>query len=109
MAFHTHRITKLIGICLLGELGWFALLHPLVPANAEGFAIEFVAGIGVAAVIWCALQGIRWLAERKSNPVLCRIAAVALALSVGVSIFVSAYLLRDTLGTNFRYFISARH
>jgi hypothetical protein len=65
---------------------------------------EFAAGIAVAVVIWCALHGIRWLTGRKSNPLLCRIAAAALALSVGVSIFVGAYLVRETLGANFRYF-----
>lgn len=104
-----HRIAKLLGIFLLGELAWFALLHPLVPANIKGFAIEFAAGAVVAAVIWCALHGIWWLTARKSNLLLCRIAAVALALSVGVSIFFGAYLLRDTLGANFRYFIFSRH
>jgi hypothetical protein len=84
-------------------------LHPLVPANIEGFAIEFAAGIAVAAVIWCAVHGIWWLTARKSNLLLRRMAAVALALSVGVSIFVGAYLLRATFGANFRYFIFPRH
>jgi hypothetical protein len=98
-----------LGIFLLAELGWFGLLHPLVPANIEGFAIEFAAGIAVAAIVWGALQGISWLTARKSNLLLCRMAAVALALSVGVAIFVAAYLLRDGLGANFRYFIFAHH
>ena len=104
-----NRIAKVLGIFLFAELGWFGLLHPLVPANIEGFAIEFAAGIAVAAIVWGAILGIWWLAARKSNLLLCRIAAVALALSVGVSIFLAAYLLRDALGANFRYFIFARH
>jgi hypothetical protein len=34
MVFQLHQITNFIGIFLLGELAWFALLHPLVPTNA---------------------------------------------------------------------------
>lgn len=96
-----HRTAKLVGIFLLGEAAWFALLHPLVPSAPEGFIIEFAAGIAVAAAIWGAIGGMWWLAGRNSNLLICRIAAVALALSVGVVIFLAAYLFRGTLGTHF--------
>jgi hypothetical protein len=108
MIIRLHRIAKVVGVFLLGEGGWFALLHPLVPSTPTGFVIEFTAGIVVAAAIWGALGAIWWLAGRESNSIASRITAVALALSVGVVIFVAAYLFRDTLGTNFRYFIFAR-
>jgi hypothetical protein len=55
------------------------------------------------------LRGIGWLPGRTSHLALSRLAAVALALSVGVSNFLVAYFLRDTLGANFQYFIFARH
>jgi hypothetical protein len=109
MIIRLHRTAKLVGIFLLGEAGWFALLHPLVPSTPTGFAIEFTAGIAVAAVMWGVVGAIWWLAGRESNSLVCRINAVVLALSVGVVIFATADLFRDTLGTNFRYFIFARH
>ena len=103
------QAAKLAGILLLGEALWFALLHPLVPSTLTGFAMEFAAGIVVAAVIWGTWGGMWWLAGCDSNPVLRRFAAVALSLSVGIAIFLAAYLFRETLGANFQYFIFARH
>ena len=65
-------------------------------------------GLLVALAAWGALSGIFWLATSDTNLVLCRMAAYALALSVGVGIFLTAYFFREALTAHFHYFASVR-
>jgi hypothetical protein len=81
------------------------LLHPLVPSNWIGFVIELVAGAAVGGAIYLAARLIWWLSGQTKHLVLCRIAAVLIALSVGIGVFLAAYELRGTLSHNFHYWV----
>ena len=87
------------------EGAWFMLLHPLVPSNGTGFAIELTAGAVVGVVIYLAVKAILRLSAVTKYPTLCRIAAIVVALSVGVAVFVGAYELRTTMSNNFHYWV----
>ena len=95
-------------IFLLLEAAWFMWLHPLVPSNLVGFAIEFLAGTCVMAVMYGAARGIWWMAEKQDNLFLWCSVALVLALGVGVAIFIAAYEFRTWISANFHYFIFAR-
>lgn len=90
---------------LLLEAAWFMLLHPLVPSNLIGFAVELVAGAAVGGIIYLAARAIWWLSGQTKYPALCRIAAVVIALSVGIGVFLVAYEFRNTLSSNFHYWV----
>ena len=90
---------------LLLEAAWFMLLHPLVPSNWTGFAVELIAGAVVGGAIYLAARAILWLSNRPKYPALRRIASLVVALSVGIAVFLAAYELRTTLSDNFHYWV----
>jgi 4-amino-4-deoxy-L-arabinose transferase-like glycosyltransferase len=85
------------------ELAWFALLHPLVPSTAQGFLIEFATGIAVFFCIGTASYLITRLLAQKRHIALCKILAVAVALGVGLGVYLLAYAFKSSLSDNFRY------
>jgi hypothetical protein len=91
------------GFVLLFLLGWFGLQFPLVPTTVLGFAVNvafalFVLGYGI--FIW---RSIVWLRNTALARNVKGSLELILAASVGVAIFVTAYLSRDFLSTNFGF------
>jgi hypothetical protein len=92
-----------VAVFIACELGWFALLHPLVPSSIAGFAVEALLLLPIAGCAVLAIKCITWLQPQRSF--LRQGLAIAVACSLGVAIFASAYFARDFLGGQYHYFI----
>jgi hypothetical protein len=101
-------LKRLAGI-LVVEIVWFSLMAPLFPSNLAAFLTEAFAGICVFLIVYWSAKVINRLAAATRYPVLAKVGAAAIALSVGVIIFVVAYEFRLQLTDNFHYFLFAPH
>jgi hypothetical protein len=90
------------------EVAWFALLHPLVPSTLSGFLFEAVVPLPLALYAWLSVNWIHSLLRMKPTSMLRQALAVVVAVSLGVAIFVGAYLAREFLSSQFHYFIFRR-
>jgi hypothetical protein len=88
---------------LLCLLAWFAFQFPLVPTTALGFAVNVSFALLVIGYGVLALRSIVWLSETRFNRNVKSVLGFILAASVGVVIFIAAYLSRDFLSTNFGF------
>ncbi|HEY6621100.1 MAG TPA: hypothetical protein VIY68_16255 [Steroidobacteraceae bacterium] len=95
-----------VAVFLACELGWFALLHPLVPSSMAGFAVEAVLLLPIAGYAFLAVKCISWLRPQRSF--VRQGLTVVIACSLGIAIFVSAYFARDFLAGQYHYFILRR-
>src|SRR5450631_3045 len=89
------------GFFLLFLLVWFALQFPLVPTTALGFAVNVAFALLVMGYGVLALRSIVWLSKTGLDRNAKSALGFILAVSVGVAIFLAAYLSRDFLTTNF--------
>ena len=94
---------KRAGVLLVAEVGWFLLLHPLVPSTLAGFAAEFVTGLAVFALVYGGVRAIVWLQGRPINRLLNTAASLTIALGIGIVIFLGAYCCRTLLASNLTY------
>lgn len=94
---------KRVGVLLVGEVGWFLLLHPLVPSTLAGFAVEFVTGLAVMVLVYGGVRAIVWLQGCPINRLLNSAACLTIALGIGIVIFLGAYWCRTFLASNFTY------
>jgi hypothetical protein len=94
---------KRAGVLLVAEVGWFLLLHPLVPSTLAGFAVEFVTGLAVIALVYGGVRSIVWLQGRPISRMLNTAASLTIALGIGIVIFLGAYWCRTFLASNFTY------
>ena len=92
-----------ISIIALGEIFWFALVWPLVPATKLGFAIEVIAPLPLIGYMASVSLAIGWLTVKVKNRVASNILGAMLAISVGVVIVLAAYYFQSFLGNNFQY------
>ena len=99
---------KWSGALGLVEIVWFSLMAPLFPKNLPAFSFEALAGLLVFLTVYCAAKAINWLSTSAGNVKLATIGAAAIALSVGMVIFMAAYAFRVQLTDNFRYFMSSQ-
>jgi len=91
------------GFALLFLLRWFALQFPLVPATVLSFAVDVAFAflvLGYGALVW---RLIVWLSSTGLDGHVKSGLQIILAVSVGVAIFITAYLSRDFLSTNFGF------
>ena len=91
------------GFVLLFLLGWFALQFPLIPTTALGFALNVAFALVVLGHSAFALRSIIWLNKTGLDRNVKSALGFILAASVGVAIFITAYLSRDFLSTNFGF------
>lgn len=94
---------KRVGVLLVGEVGWFLLLHPLVPSTLAGFVVEFVTGLAVMVLVYGGVRAIVWLQGCPINRLLNSAACLTIALGIGIVIFLGAYWCRTFLASNFTY------
>ncbi len=105
----SRTILKGVAGVFVVEIVWFSLMAPLFPSNMVAFVAEALAGICVALVLYWAAKAIKWLTEADRYPLPAKLGAVAIALSVGVIIFVVAYAFRLQLTDNFHYWLFPPH
>ena len=91
------------GFVLLFLLAWFALQFPLVPTTALGCAVNIAFALIVLGYAAFALRLVVWLGKTGLNRNIKSALGFILAASVGVAIFITAYLSRDFLSTNFGF------
>jgi hypothetical protein len=91
------------GFFLLFLLFWFALQFPLVPTTVLGFAMNVAFALLVIGYGVLALRSIVWLSGTGLGQQAKDTLGFILAGSVGVAIFVAAYLARDFVSTNFGF------
>lgn len=83
---------------------WFGWLYPLIPVTAAGWVAAVGSGLFVG--LWAALcvAAIFWLQRQTRFVWACKLAGVLVAVSSGVGIFATAYMLQAFLNQNFSYF-----
>jgi hypothetical protein len=91
------------GFLLLFLLVWFSLQFPLVPTTALGFAVNVAFALVVFGYGALALGLIAWLSKTGLSQNFQSALGCILAASVGVAIFMTAYLSRDFLSTNYGF------
>jgi uncharacterized membrane protein len=91
------------GFVLLFLLVWFSLQFPLVPTTALGFAVNVAFALVVLGYAAFALRSIIRANKTGLNGNVKSAVGFILAASVGVAIFITAYLSRDFLSTNFGF------
>lgn len=91
------------GFVLLFLLVWFSLQFPLVPTTALGFAINVASALVLLGYAAFALGSIIRVNKSGLNGNVRSVVGSILAASVGVAIFITAYLTRDFLSTNFAF------
>ena len=93
-----------LGALVPGQILWFAMLYPLVPKGATGFAIAAVSG--VVATIWAiaSIALLSWLNGRKRHRLTSSALGLAVALQLGIGIFALAYYHQDLLAIHFSFF-----
>jgi hypothetical protein len=91
------------GFVLLFLLVWFGLQFPLVPTTALGFAVNVAFALMVLGYGAFALRLIAWLSKTGLDRIFKSALGCILAASVGVAIFITAYLSRDFLSTNYGF------
>ena len=93
-----------LGAIAPGLVLWFAMLYPLVPKGAAGWAIA--AGLGVVATIWAivSVAALSWLNGRKTHRFACNALGLVVALQLGIGIFALARYHQDLLANHFSYF-----
>jgi len=92
-----------IGFFVLLLLFWFALQFPLIPTTAVGFAVNVAFAVLVMGYGVLAFRAIVWLSETGLGRKIKDALGFILAASVGVAIFLAAYVSRDFVSTNFGF------
>jgi hypothetical protein len=87
-----------------GELVWFAMLFPLVPRGAAGWAVA--AGLGVVVTIWAVVSvaALSWLNGCKKYRLVCNALGLVVALQLGIGIFALAFYHQRLLTDHSSYF-----
>lgn len=87
-----------------GLVLWFAMLYPLLPNDAAGWAIA--AGWGIVATIWtvASVAALSWLNTRQRHRLVSRALGFVVALQLGVVIFALAFYHQALLASHFLYF-----
>ena len=87
-----------------GELVWFAMLYPLVPRGAAGWAVA--AGLGAVVTIWAVVSvaALSWLNGCERRRLVCSALGLVVALQLGVGIFALAFYHQRLLTDHFSYF-----
>ena len=88
---------------VFAELGWLSLLWPLVPFTGAAWLITLLVPFPIAGYMYLVVKGINRLSLRSSASLLTRGLAIALAVSVGVLIFLLLYMVQHWLDGQFHY------
>jgi len=90
-------------VIVLIEVAWFALLYPLVPSSWRAFLIEVVLPVPVVGYAIVASRWIALLSDPSRRSYWRQGLAVAIAVSLGIGIFGSAYWSRNYLTDLYTY------
>jgi hypothetical protein len=86
---------------VLGEIGWFAFLYPLVPRSWLAALVEFALPVALAAYVYLIVRALLWLGGRPLSAVTGRLIGILLAVSVGVFAFLLVYVAQSILPSGF--------
>ena len=93
-----------LGLVAVGELVWFALLHPLVPRTLYAACVLALVPLPLIAYALLVARVIGRLADTPWNLRLRQTVALGLALSVGVCVFAVLWLVETRLSGQLGYF-----
>ena len=96
---------KRLGVLLVLELAWFALLYPLVPSTFNGLVAEFAAGLVVFGLVYGGFRAIFRLHGQPMNRILSTGASLVIVFGVGIAIPALEVWFRAFVASNFDWFL----
>jgi hypothetical protein len=89
---------------LLGEVGWFALLHPLVPRTLRSGVVLALLPLALVGYAYLVVRLLQRLADAGWNLRLRQAISLVAALSVGCFIFVLLWITETHFSGELGYF-----
>ena len=86
-----------------GQIFWIGLLYPLMPTTSSGWLVCTAMGGLASAWAVAGALAIRWLQRQQRHRLICKAAAVLIAVSLGLTIFLAALFGQSFLTRNFGY------